>query len=176
MTNTSTMLTSLSWTARLTIIERYDLTDAESVTNFGVSLEELNMAKEFKEDGVFKTDPTLDMEQYSTVLVRDSIANPKSQKAPTMNESETTAPTTKKPRKPSSAIKNPSKKVGHKGTKIASAFTAIGLDPISVDTLITQTGVSLAVLRQARRFDKTGGGPVRVRKDKTTGALMVWRE
>lgn len=175
MTSTNTALTSLSWTARLTIIERYDLTDAEAIANFGVSLEELNMAKEFKQDGVipFKTDPNLDVEQYSTMLVRDSITNPKSQKAPTMNESETT---TKKPHKATSAIKNPSKKVGHKGTKIAAAFNTIGLDPISVDTLMSQTGVSLAVLRQANRFDKTGGGPVRVRKDKTTGVLMVWRE
>lgn len=173
MTDTKSMLTSLSWTARLTIIERYDLTDAEAVTNFGVSLEELNMAKEFKQDDVFKIDPTLEVEQYSAVLVRDSIINPKSQKSPTTSESETTG---KKPHKATSAIKNPSKKVGHKGTKIAAAFTAIGLDPISVDTLMSQTGVSLAVLRQANRFDKTGGGPVRVRKDKTTGALMVWRE
>jgi hypothetical protein len=72
------------------------------------------------------------------------------------------------------------KKRGRKGTKIADAFNAITLTPQPVDQFIDQQGVSLAVLRQHKRFDVSGLAPVKVKKIRVDGnenkILCIWRE
>ena len=56
------------------------------------------------------------------------------------------------------------KKRGRPGDKIAQAFAAIGSKPTPVTELIAKYGVAEAVLRQGKRFDKTGLGKVTVKK------------
>lgn len=80
------------------------------------------------------------------------------------------------PNAPTTATTHTPKKRGKKGDKIALAFASITTTPVSVDEVSKQYGVSIAVLRQAKRFDKTGMDGVCVKKDKTTGSLMIWRE
>ena len=75
------------------------------------------------------------------------------------------------------------KKRGRKGDKIFKALAAVPTTQMSVDTFIAQHDVSLAVLRQAKRFVATldpaqavAIGKINVRQDKTTKKLMIWRE
>ena len=69
------------------------------------------------------------------------------------------------------------KKRGRKGTRIIDAFRKVPSTPVNAEEFAKENDVSLSVLRQAGRFDKTGyGGRVKVRKNRTTGELMIWRE
>jgi viroplasmin and RNaseH domain-containing protein len=95
---------------------------------------------------------------------------------------DSTATTHAKPETATKKVKEPQKR-GRKGDKITVALTAIPLVPVSVDSFINQYGVSLAVLRQSKRFiakldtaTQASIGQVNVRQDKTTKQLMIWRE
>lgn len=83
---------------------------------------------------------------------------------------------TANPNTPAVSTTHVPKKRGKKGDKIANAFASITTTPTDVNQVSKQYGVSIAVLRQAKRFDKTGMNGVCVKKDKTTGSLMIWRE
>jgi hypothetical protein len=74
-------------------------------------------------------------------------------------------------------------KRGRKGNKITSAFLAVTNEPIAVDRFVMQHGVSLAVLRQSKRFieqmseeDVAKVGKIVVKQNKETKTLMIWRE
>lgn len=80
--------------------------------------------------------------------------------------------------KPESATKSTpvAKKRGRQSNKIANAFASLTSTPVSVESYAKEHGVSVAVLRQAKRFDKSGAvGQVHVKKDKESGSLMIWR-
>lgn len=66
----------------------------------------------------------------------------------------------------------PQKKV-YKG-KIYKAFLAITTTPVPAEWIAKQHNVCVGVLRQANRFDKTGGKQVLCRKQ--NGILVIWRE
>ena len=83
-------------------------------------------------------------------------------------------PTDSKPAVTATKTTPAPKKRGRKGTKIAEAFGAIGTEAVPAEEFANTRGVSLNVLRQAKRFDKTGGARVRVKK--IDGTLMVYRE
>lgn len=69
------------------------------------------------------------------------------------------------------------KQRGRKGDKVKNAFTAIPAEPVSIDMFTQEHGVSVHCLKQSKRFDTTGlPGKVHVKKDKTTGMTMIWRE
>lgn len=69
------------------------------------------------------------------------------------------------------------KKRGRQGSNVINAFTAVPTTPVLINAFRANHDVSVAVLRQAKRFDKTGlSGTVRVKKDKATGHLMIWRD
>lgn len=142
---------SLSWADRLVLIEKYELTAVEACNAFGVSDRELINAKHLQSRGIFA--PTdINTEIYSAYFgkMRSGDAEMASAK-----------------------IYKPK---GARPSKITQAFEAIGATAQPVETIVEQFGVSLAVLRQSKRFDKTGVGQVHIRKDKDTGTLMVWRE
>lgn len=87
----------------------------------------------------------------------------------------TTTTTTSKPQ---TASKKPKelKKRGRKGSNILDAFKAVPSTPIPVEEFAQKQGVSVAVLRQAKRFDTTGiDGRVHVKKDKDSKTLVIWR-
>ena len=66
------------------------------------------------------------------------------------------------------------KKRGRKGNKIELAFLGIPLRPTDAIAYASAHGISLHVLRQAKRFD-CEGGLVMVKKAKATKQLNVWR-
>jgi len=69
------------------------------------------------------------------------------------------------------------KKRGRQGTNVVDAFSAVPIEAVPIDEFRLKHNVSFAVLRQAKRFDKSGlTGTVRVKKDKKTGSLMIWRD
>ena len=99
------------------------------------------------------------------------------QPAPTVEKTQRAPKTISKNKVPSTATTIVSgTKRGRKGNNITNAFAAIPSSPVSAETFATQHNVSIAVLRQSKRFDTTGLGPVNVRKDKSAGTLMIWRE
>jgi hypothetical protein len=69
------------------------------------------------------------------------------------------------------------KKRGPKSRKIITAFRKIPSYPVDAERFASDNGISMSVLRQVKRFDKTGfGGQVKLRKNRETGNLMIWRE
>lgn len=80
--------------------------------------------------------------------------------------------------KPETASKpSSSKRPGRQSNKIAQAFSHLTSTPVSVSSFAEKHGVSVAVLRQAKRFDRTPElGKVRVKHSKETNELMIWRE
>lgn len=74
------------------------------------------------------------------------------------------------------------KKRGPKTSKVVDAFKRIPHIPVSIEVFSQETGVSIGVLRQAKRFDKSGlPGKVHITRtyltdldtEKTT---TIWRE
>ena len=63
---------------------------------------------------------------------------------------------------------------GRKGDKIAKAFESIPTTKTPAIPFSEKYGVSLPVLRQAKRFDDPGKEDVHVKNIK--GVLMIWRE
>lgn len=157
----------LGWPERLAIMNHYGLDDDTAATAFGVTRDEVSTAKELKDAGSISLADGINFSLYKDDL---SIKTPKAvEKA-----KGTTEPT--KPITASKPIKAP-KKRGRKGSKIAIAFQNVPTEPISIVEFTEQYQVSIPVLKQHRRFDKSGlSGIVRVRKDKESGELMIWRE
>ena len=80
---------------------------------------------------------------------------------------------------PQSAAAKPkvAQKRGRKGTKIINAFQNVPSTPVNALDYANKHGISLVSLQQSKRFDTTGiPGKVHVKKDKSTGTLMVWRD
>ena len=80
---------------------------------------------------------------------------------------------------PQTASKPPRvlKKRGRKGNKIDTAFKEIPQNAVDFAEYATAHGVTTNVLRQIKRHDQyKETGKVFVRKNKTTGKIMIWRE
>ena len=165
--------TSLSWNDRLALINAYKPSDAAICSALSITPDELHTAREMEANGHFVATKDLDVAAYSNLFVEESISTP----SVTIPGSESISkPTVSQP--PATAtkqIKVP-KKRGRKGDNILKAFKAIPVNPTGALPFASDHSVSLAVLRQAKRFDKTDLGTVRVKKDKTTKELMIWRE
>lgn len=147
---------NLSWGQRFALIDAFKLTDTVAVEKLGVTVDQLKIAKEQREKGVFSVDTTFNVTQF------DSLFNPTAKKESTVTKHKAT-------------VDGAPRKRGRQGSKIMTAFNAIGNTPMSVEQFTKQHNVSLAVLRQSKRFDKTGlPGIVHVKKK--DGVLMVWRE
>ena len=156
--------TGLSWGDRFALIDKFKPTDEQVNTAFGLNAGELETARELRAEGNFsELSEGFDLETYEDIFASIgegavSAKRPKSRKPAASATKVTPAP----------------KKRGRKGTKIAEAFAAIGTEQVPAEEFAAERGVSLNVLRQAKRFDKTGGARVRVKK--IDGTLMVYRE
>jgi hypothetical protein len=156
----------LSWGDRFALINKYQPTDAKICTAFNVTSDELATARELLQTGTFKVNTALDANKYQGIFDVDTSKQPEQQATVTVHT------------RPAASAAKPQKtpqKRGRKGDKILKAFEAVPTEPIPVEQFVQQFGVSLAVLRQSKRFDKTGRGIVNVKKDKSTKTLMVWR-
>ena len=75
------------------------------------------------------------------------------------------------------------RKRGPKSNKIAAAFRSVPSFPVFAEPFAASHGISISVLRQAKRFDPVPAGRVRVRQIKApvlgggfAKTLMIWRE
>lgn len=168
-------LTELGWAERFAVIDALEPTDEQIQTAFDIDADELATARELREAGQFAEidieEMNIDLDALSaafaelaTAVVEDVTAT-----AETTEDEPAVAPTTA-----TAPVRTP-KKRGRKGDKIVKAFTAIPSTPVDAIAFANEHNVSLNVLRQAKRFDKTGiEGRVRVKK--IDGTLCVYRE
>ena len=171
--------TVLSWNDRFAVIKRFQPSDKEITSAFGVTTDELITARELLSNGTFVVSKNIDVDRYGHLFTKKS---PPVRKMPPIgfnskkvdisglahnsiirNKPETATRTIKK-RKP-----------GNKGSKIDLAFRAVPTDPVDVASFSEKYQVSIHVLRQGKRFDSLPGS-VCVRKDKTSGVIQIWRE
>lgn len=188
------MNTNLSWNDRFALIDYFLPSDPQICVAFGLTQDELDTARDLRTAGTFKNTPNFDALQHEGVfnVKVPEVTTPPVIVAPVPPVSITAPAVQVRPQpamtvhsKPESAtrrVKEPQKR-GRKGDKITKALQAVPSSPMPVDKFIAEHGVSLAVLRQAKRFIEgmdtqtaQSIGRVNVRQDKATRQLMIWRE
>lgn len=163
-------LHTLSWGEKVALINHYKPSDDAICHVFGISQQDLETVRALHSSGTIAASKTLDVGKYSQVFAGPSVS------APSVTvHTKSVDDLGNKPSTASKKSKTPGKR-GRKGDKIAKAFESIPSTPVPVDDFMKEHSVSLAVLRQHKRFDKTGLGTVNVRQDKTTKVLMIWRD
>lgn len=180
---------TLSWNDRFALIDHYQPSDEQACDAFGVTLDELNSARAMRQSGTFSPSDNIDIEAYASMFNQNeqtststaTATSASTTKSATSKKSKTSSVTSTKnstSKQKSTSSSTSQKRPGRRGTKIASAFAAVPTTPTDAEAFAKQHGVSLAVLRQGKRFDTHSNdqGPVRVKKDKEKGTLMVWRE
>jgi hypothetical protein len=172
----------MNWNDRFAVIDHYSPTDTQIQDAFNVTQDELDTARSLRNSGTFAPNKHLDVSKYGRYFKTSGTSAPTQTVhagKPTSTKSSITVHA--KPETASKKAKVPQKR-GRKGIKISMAFQAITETPVPVDTFMKQHDVSLAVLRQSKRFikdlDPTVAatiGTINVRQDKTTKKLMVWK-
>lgn len=163
---------TLTWNDRFALIDYYKPSDTEICNIFNIDINSLNVARNFRKTGQFKPSPNIDVKSYAHLF--NSTQSNSLQKP----EKKQTATTTTKP---ITATKKPTviRKRGRKGDNIKTAFAAITTTPIDAIKFSKQHNISIAVLRQSKRFDLTPeAGKIHVKKIIQDGKkiLCVWRE
>ena len=156
---------NLSWSERIAIIDKFNLTNDQATTVFGVTTNEIMTARNLQQSGKISPVIDFDFSKYEDEL--NKIKRPDlKREIPSITKPVTATKPSKEP-----------KKRGRKGDKIVCTLRSVPSEPTSAEQFASDHNVSLAVLRQAKRFDTTGlPGDVKVRKDKASGVLMIWRE
>jgi len=174
---------NLSWGERFALIDAYTPTDDQITAAFGLSQDELNTARTLRASGTFAASSQIDTSKYAGVFAAGNSIQPSTTTSAIKTKGTATVHT-----KPETATKKTAQpkvpqKRGRKGNKIVSALQSVPTAPVPVADFIKQYGVSLAVLRQSKRFiealDPTVAqtiGKVNVKQDKATKQLMIWRE
>lgn len=168
--------TAINWPERFALIKHYSPSDEQVCQAFGLSQDELDTARQLQQAGTFGISSNVDVAQYANVFsgaqVTNGTASVKAKGAASFSRPETASKKVKV-----------AQKRGRKGDKIARALQAVPMTQVPIDSFIAQHGVSLAVLRQAKRFmekmppDQVAAiGTVKVRQDKATKKLVIWRE
>lgn len=160
-----TMKRPTSWGERFALLDHYKPSDTLACKVFGVTQAELEAAQQLRAHNVFASKSNMDVDKY----------------APLFGASPST-PVVNKPESASKREKLPLRR-GRKGDKITRALLAVPASPVDLAKFAEQQGVSLAVLRQSKRFvQKLDGeiasaiGTINVRKDKSTNQLVIWRD
>jgi len=155
----------LTWNDRFALIDEFKPTDNNIVVLFGITTNELSAARNMRQVGILLPTKYLDYESYASAF---SSNETQEKKIMTTQAAENAQPQT--------ATKKVLKR-GRKGNNIVTAFASVPHAPVNAEAFATKYKVSMAVLRQSKRFDKAGlPGAIKVKKDKTTGTLMIWRE
>lgn len=169
----------LSWNDRFALIDAYKPSDLAICAAFKLSPAELRTAVSLRNAGTFAPNKNLDVSKYTNVFQMDEDV--------TLGEETVKTITATVHSFPESATKRTITKIpqkrGRKGSKITDALLAVPTSPVSVETFTKEHDVSVAVLRQAKRFieklspDQVAKiGNVVVKQDKNTKTLMIWRE
>jgi hypothetical protein len=144
-------------------MDRHGASLEQASAAFGVSATEIETARDLRKNGGGANLPIdIDVDSYGNPFA-SAPAGATSIRRPGKHAAETATKVVTAP-----------KKRGRKGAKINEAFLAIGAEPIPAEEFANTRGVSLNVLRQAKRFDKSGLARVRVKK--INGTLMVYRD
>ena len=169
--------TTLSWQDRFALMQHYNPTDEQVCTAFGLTPAELDTARHLLASGMFKASTKLDVTQYAGVFTGDT-----SMLAPSTSPKVGRSTTFTRPESATRAPRIPQKR-GRKGDKIQQALMAVPTVQVPVETFMLEHGVSLAVLRQSKRFLQKLDpavvkqiGRINVRQDKGSRQLMIWRE
>lgn len=172
----------MSWADRFAMIDHYNPTDVQICTAFGLSQDELDTARTLRMAGSFRASQNLDVQKYANVFSGESSV----QVATAVNTTPGTkvggATTHAMPETATKRVRPPQKR-GRKGDKISKALLAVPTTQTPVEDFMAEYGVSLAVLRQSKRFieklssdEQATIGRINVRQDKNTKTLMIWRE
>lgn len=171
-------LNQLSWSDRFSIIaaakvELPEITEEDILKVFGVDKDDYEMASECLADGTFKTNTRIDANFYIPFFRGETPEFPEPEaRSRTLPELVSKAID---PENRQLFASKPQKRSGRKGNNITKAFAAIPNEPIPAEEFAEKHRVSMAVLRQYKRFDKENTGQVNVRKNKDTGIIMIWR-
>lgn len=171
----SKKLPMMSWNDRFALIEAHKPSDAAICVAFGLSPAELKTAYALRDAGTFAPNQKLDISKFGTSVFSDITDADIKVGTATSHGPQTYT-------KKASLPKVPQKR-GRKGDKIANALMAVTDTPVPVDTFVQQYGVSVAVLRQSKRFLENMPadivakiGRIQVKQDKSSKTLMIWRE
>lgn len=180
----STINKIMSWNDRFALIDAFSPTDSAICTAFGVDQSELETARQLRQAGTFVANSQMDTSKYAGVFAVGGKSTVTTAVQPKVKTTKVKGGATvhTKPETATKAVKAPAKR-GRKGDKISKALQSVTTTPVPVEDFIKQAGVSLAVLRQSKRFIEKMEpsvakqiGKVNVRQDKTTKQLMIWRE
>lgn len=149
----------IGWGERLGIIDFYNLTNEQALIAFETDEMELEEARSMKKNGEIKTPKNIQYGKYITEIAKIKVLTA------VPNEKVT-----------ATQHKKPSKRRGPKSRKIEKAFNAITTTSVPAEEISNQFKVSLNILKQGKRFDKTGRGKVHVKKNRITGVYMIWRD
>jgi hypothetical protein len=168
-----------SWGDRFAIMDAFKPSADMACAAFGVTQDELATANELRQAGTLSASKSIDVSQYANHFAMPQASTP----AVTIT-APVAQPTQQVFAKPETATKKPHipQKRGRKGSNIKVALHSVPTQPVEVEAFRKQFGVSLAVLRQAKRFGTEYGteymatmGTVNVKLDKTTKKLMIWK-
>lgn len=174
------MRNTLSWADRFALIDAYQPSDEAVCSTFNLTLDELSTARQLRSAGTLGVSTNFDTTKFGNPFAATNAnASTTSKKsAPTVHVNATD---TSMPVSATKTVKA-AKKRGRKGNKIQQAFLAVPEVPVSVDEFCKQHNVSVAVLRQSKRFMAKMDsatcqfiGEVTVRQDKSTKTLMIWK-
>lgn len=183
--NTSKKVPMMSWNDRFALIDKYSPSDSSICTAFNLTPNELKTANALRTAGTFQANDRLDTTKFSNLFSTE--VDPIITQTVYVNTPKVETKTVHTNMRPETATKKVVVKVnqkrGRKGNKITSAFLAVTNEPIAVDRFVMQHGVSVAVLRQSKRFieqmseeDVAKVGKIVVKQNKETNTLMIWRE
>ncbi len=183
--------TDMSWNDKLALIEKYHPSEELICDTFGITMNELKTAMKLKDAGTFAPTEDLDIDQYDKLFWEDREKAVTLSQDPVYQMSElprVLLPLPKPVKIPAETatkkvvIKVP-KKRGRKGDKIALALFQVTEIPEPALEFAQAHNISLAVLKQAKRFmvnmsdwDRELLGKIFVKQDKETKIQMVWRE
>jgi hypothetical protein len=161
----------LSWNDRFALIDQFKPTTATVLTVFNVTSNEYEVACNLRRTGTFTASKNLDYNSYASAFSSNFSIHKTMTTKPEVQS--IIKPNTEQPQ---TATKKLPAKRGRKGNNIVTAFGKVPSAPINAVTFAKEHKVSIAVLRQSKRFDpQPETGIIKVKKDKNTGNLMIWR-
>ena len=172
----------MSWSDRFALIEAYQPDDQTICKTFNLSQGELQIAKSLKQSGTFMPNKAFDIHKYQNIFSNEVSVFTDVTPAHKLGNATSHTLNPQSATKRTAIPKEPQKR-GRKGDKISQALLVVPTIPEPVEEFALKNNVSVAVLRQAKRFldtmDKEVAdkiGKVIVKQNKLTKTLMIWRE
>jgi hypothetical protein len=163
-----------SWGDRFALINHYKPTDDTIKRAFGITQNQLDTARVLYQAGTIRVNPKIEPEKYGEMFNPGTTKQPTVQPDIVPSPSVTVHPNPTQPQQPA--------KRGRSGNKITNALHHVPTQPVPIDDFVKTVDVSVAVLRQAKRFiqklspeEQAEIGTINVRQDKTTKQLMIWK-